>query len=153
MANRSNDIIQNKSKYKTRQRAELIAYLSSMSGEHVTVSDICRHFEKNDRPIGVTTVYRQLDKLVEEGLVNKYTLDSGSSACYEYIGEENTEHCNPSCYHCKCDGCGRLIHLHCGEIEELIEHIGKSHNFLVNPRRTVLYGLCDECRRKAEKDM
>lgn len=135
-----------KSHYKTKQKAEITAYLMSMSGEHVTVNDICQHFTDMGKSIGVTTVYRQLDKLVEEGLVNKYTVDSKSSACYEYVETDKNMHGHIQCYHCKCDRCGKLIHLHCGEVEELMEHIDKNHQFMINPRRTVFYGLCDECR-------
>ncbi len=138
----------NKSQYKTKQRADIMAYLMSMSGEHLTVNDVCQHFEKQGRSIGVTTVYRQLDKMVEEGLVNKYTLDNKSSACYEYVDTDHHDHGMKQCYHCKCDKCGKLIHLHCGEIEELIKHIEGSHEFAINPRRTVFYGLCRECRKQ-----
>ena len=136
-----------KSQYKTKQRAELTAYLMNKAGEHVTVSDIVSHFEKKGNPIGLTTVYRQLDKMVEEGLVNKYIVDGTSSACYEYINSEHHMDGNISCYHCKCEKCGALIHLHCEEIEELMKHIEKSHSFVIDPRRTVFYGLCDNCRK------
>lgn len=141
-----------KSNYKTRHRAELTAYLMSVAGEHVTVNDIVRHFEETGSPIGLTTVYRQLDKLVEEGTVYKYVVDGSSSACYEYIDADKHMHGTVSCYHCKCDRCGALIHLHCGEIEELIEHIERSHSFVINPKRTVFYGLCDACRQEAEDE-
>ena len=140
----------NKSSYKTKQRAELKAFLLSRSGEHVTVADICQHFEKAGRPIGTTTVYRQLDKMVSEGLVNKYTLDSTSSACYEYIDVDHHSEGAGSCYHCKCENCGKLIHLHCEEIEDLMKHIEKNHNFAINPKRTVFYGICEDCSKEAK---
>jgi Fur family ferric uptake transcriptional regulator len=135
-----------KSKYNTKQKAELTAYLMSKAGEHVTVNDVCRHFEEKGRPIGVTTVYRQLDKMVEEGLVNKYNLDSKSSACYEYIDSEHHMDGACSCYHCKCEKCGKLIHLHCKEIEELMKHIEGNHGFVINPKSTVFYGVCEDCK-------
>lgn len=138
---------QNRSQYKTWQRAEITAYLMATQGEHVTVNDIVKHFEESGKPIGLTTVYRHLDKLVDEGIINKYNLDNGSSACFEYIDNEHTKDGAASCYHCKCDKCGKLIHLHCEEIEALIKHIEKNHSFVINPRRTVLYGLCDSCRK------
>ena len=134
-----------KSQYKTKQRAELTAFLMSTAGEHVTAADICKHFEEQGKAIGVTTVYRQLDKMVEEGLVNKYNLDGKTSACYEYVDAEHHMEGNVSCYHCKCDKCGKVIHLHCGEIEELMKHIEKKHSFVINPRRTVFYGTCEHC--------
>lgn len=136
----------NKSEYKTKQKAELTAYLRSMSGQHVTVNDVCQHFSDLGRPIGVTTVYRQLDKMVEEGSVNKYTLDNKSSACYEYVDSHEHEDSHIKCYHCKCDKCGKLIHLHCEEVEALIMHISGDHGFVINPKRTVFYGLCKECQ-------
>ena len=140
----------NKTQYKTKQRAELTAYLMGKAGEHVTVGDITDHFSQLGRPIGITTVYRQLDKMVDEGIVNKYVVDGSSSACYEYVGEEQHMEGPVSCYHCKCDKCGTLIHLHCGEIEELLKHIEKSHSFIINPKRTVFYGLCDACKTRGE---
>lgn len=136
----------NKSEYKTKQKAELTAFLMSRAGEHVTVGDISDYFEKKGKPIGITTIYRQLDKMVETGIVNKYVLDGKSSACYEYV--EDIDHLDGaiSCYHCKCEICGKLIHLHCSEIEDLIKHIEANHNFSINPRKTVFYGICDACK-------
>ena len=138
----------NKSQYKTKQRAELTAYLMSVPGEHVTASDVCEHFAKLGRPIGLTTVYRQLDKMVAEGLVNKYNLDSGSSACYEYIDSEHHVHGHGNCYHCKCEKCGMLIHLHCDEIEELEKHLANNLKFMMDSKRTIIYGICEDCREK-----
>ena len=135
-----------KSQYKTKQRAELTAFLMNRTGEHVTVNDITKHFEETGHPIGLTTVYRQLDKMVEEGIVNKYILESGSSACYEYVGDEEHAAGSGSCYHCKCEKCCRLMQPHCTEIEEMIKHIEKNHSFVINPKRTVFYGLCEACR-------
>ena len=139
-------IMNNKSQYKTKQRADLIDFMMSKMGEHVTVNDVCSHFEEKGKTIGVTTVYRQLDKMVAEGIVNKYTLESGNSACYEYVGDGHGSEEVHKCYHCKCDKCGKLIHLHCGEIEEMMNHIRAKYGFVINPRRTVFYGLCEDCQ-------
>lgn len=56
-----------------------------MEGKHVTVSDICKYFKSQGISIGTTTVYRQLDRMVEQGLVAKYVVDGTSSACFEYL--------------------------------------------------------------------
>ena len=61
-----------KAQYRTRQITELENYLCSMEGKHVTVSDICKYFKSQGISIGTTTVYRQLDRMVEQGLVAKY---------------------------------------------------------------------------------
>ena len=60
-----------KAQYRTRQITELENYLCSMEGKHVTVSDICKYFKSQGISIGTTTVYRQLDRMVEQGLVEE----------------------------------------------------------------------------------
>lgn len=133
-----------KTEYRTKHKAELMDYLETVQGEHITVSDVCEYFKHKGSPMGQTTVYRQLERLVDEGLVSKYIIDSSSPACFEYMGAE--AHAGQgTCFHCKCEKCGRLIHLHCGELDEILGHLKNEHRFTMDTRRTVFYGLCDEC--------
>ena len=137
-------------KYKTKQREILLKYLESVSGMHITAGDVCDFFKKQGIPIGQATVYRQLESLVDSGLVNKYNLDSNSSACFEYIGSD----CHAGgqvCFHCKCEKCGKLIHLHCDELACISEHLYNEHKFKLDPLRTVFYGLCEECAEPEDK--
>ncbi len=131
-------------KYKTKQREELEGYLKTIPSEHFTVADICSHFKNEGKNIGTTTVYRQLERLMEEGRVNKYILDEQTSACFEYIGDDSHHH-HPSCYHMKCEKCGTLYHMDCHEIEDLAHHLKEHHGFRVDPFRTVFYGICAKC--------
>lgn len=134
-----------KAQYKTRQKQLMLEYLESVPGEHVTVHDIVTHFAGKGIQIGTTTVYRHLEKLVEEGLVKKYLIEQGAAACFEYINPAENCH-KTNCFHLKCTGCGKLIHLHCEDLEAIETHIFEHHNFLIDPRRTVFYGLCQNCR-------
>lgn len=133
-----------RSKYKTKQRDLLLSYLQSVSGVHVTASDVCEYFKEQGASIGQSTVYRQLESLVDEGLLTKYIIDSGSPACFEYI-EPDSRSENEACYHCKCEKCGKLIHFCCDEVESMREHLYEHHRFKLNPMRTVFYGLCEQC--------
>ena len=137
----------NKMQYVTQQRKDLLEYLQTVEGQHVTAADICDCFHRSGRKIGMTTVYRQLEKMVDEGIVRKYIIDANSPACFEYVGEG--EVCqNPVCFHCKCEKCGRLIHLHCDELEGIGAHLREHHHFALNAMRTVFYGLCEDCMRQ-----
>ena len=131
-----------KKSYSTRHQEELLNYMKESAGTHVTAGDICMHMRASGSNIGTATVYRHLEKMVEEGIVNKYIIDEGSSACYEYV-----DGCDKAglCYHLKCQECGKLIHLGCEEISALNDHIKEHHGFTINPRRTVFYGVCEEC--------
>ena len=132
-----------KKSYSTRHQEELLNYMKSTAGTHITAGDICMHMRAEGKNIGTATVYRQLEKMVDEGIVNKYIIDEGSSACYEYV--DDMKHKSGNCYHLKCESCGKLIHLGCEEISSLNEHIMEEHGFRVNPRRTVFYGICEDC--------
>ena len=129
-----------KGQYNTKNRELLTQYLRETAGRHVTVQEICDHFKGR---MGTTTVYRQLDRLVEDGRVNKYLLDGASGAYFEYVDQS---HCgDTACFHCKCEKCGRLIHLHCDELAGIQHHILAHHGFKVDSLKTVFYGICESC--------
>lgn len=135
-----------KSLYKTKQREELLEYLISAQGKHITVGDIKKSFMDKGNPIGTATIYRQLEKMVDEGIVTKYVIDANTPACFEYTAGD-PDHDRDVCFHCKCEKCGKLIHLHCEELEEMQGHLKEEHEFRLNPMRTVLYGICSECEK------
>lgn len=122
----------------------MIGYLKSVEGVHITASDVCNYFKEQGAAIGQSTVYRQLESLVDEGLINKYIIDANSPACFEYIGDD----CHKDgevCYHCKCEKCGKLIHLKCDELFRIQDHLYEEHRFRLDPKRTVFYGVCEKC--------
>lgn len=138
------DTMASGSNYKTKQREIMLSYLESRPGVHITAADVYDHFRAQGVTIGQSTVYRQLEKFVDEGILNKYILESGSSACFEYVGM-SVHKKNETCFHCKCEKCGKLIHLKCEELEEIQKHLYSEHKFKLNPLRTVFYGMCNEC--------
>ena len=133
-----------RSKYKTKQREILLDYLRSAPGAHITAGDVCAYFRSQGAAIGQSTVYRQLERLVDEGIVSKYLVDAGSPACFAYMGAESHADAE-ACFHCKCEKCGKLIHLHCDELEWMQSHLVSEHSFRLDPVRTVFYGLCEQC--------
>lgn len=134
-----------KVQYKTRQMKELLTFLESVRGSHVTVNDICSHFKSEGITVGTTTVYRNLERMVEQGLVLKYVVEGGGSACFEYIGADSLDDDAP-CYHCKCEKCGKLFHLKCDEVKAFGRHMLEHHDFEMDSLRTVFYGICKDCR-------
>lgn len=133
-----------RSKYKTKQREKVLACLEAAPGAHITAGDICEYYRQRGTSIGQATVYRQLESLVDEGVINKYIIDGNSPACFEFVGAASHGGAE-SCFHCKCEKCGKLIHLHCDEVEEMRAHLLQEHRFKLDPLRTVFYGLCEQC--------
>ena len=139
-----------KTTYQTKQKTQVLSYLETIPGQHVTAAQVFKQLSADGCAIGATTVYRCLERLVEEGLVNKYLIDANSPACFEYIGVRAQE--ETCCFHCKCEKCGKLIHLHCEELEEIAGHLSSEHHFKMDPFRTVFYGICEDCNARETED-
>lgn len=137
---------QNSTTYSTRQGKLILDCFINNKGKHLTIEDIYLYLKQNNTPVGTTTVYRQVQKLTDEGLITKYSVDSGSGACYQYNGENCKMH-----FHLKCSKCSSLIHATCSYMESIESHIFAHHGFKVDNSKTVFYGICQKCLRSDKK--
>lgn len=133
--------------YNTKQRENILEYFILNKDKHITADNIISYFKEKGSPIGKATVYRCLDKFVEENMVRKYTIEDGISACYQYI--EKNHDCKNH-YHFKCTTCNKLFHVDCEHMADICGHIKKEHNFEIDNSKTVFYGKCEECRKKED---
>ena len=127
--------------YRTRAQEAVLNLLKAEPGRHYTASEIGESLAGEEKPIGAATVYRQLEKLEAGGFVRRYVMGPGESACYAYEGESPCA----GGFHCRCEICGRLIHLDCEELRGIMAHLEKTHGFRWNAGKTVFYGICDRC--------
>jgi len=132
--------------YKTKQRHQILECLIKNKERHITADEIRIALSEEKSLVGKTTVYRYLDKLVSQGIVRKYIVEGGKSACYQYMERNNV--CNKH-FHLKCVNCGQLFHLECDYLDELDAHIKDHHDFQVDNSKTVLYGQCGSCEGKS----
>mgnify|MGYP000000071816 FL=1 len=130
--------------YNTKQRDEIVDFFSRHRGSCFTAKDIITSGEVT---VGEATVYRTLTKLANQGVLKRFTGD-GSGACYQLMDERKCS----SHFHLKCDRCQKLIHMDCGFMKEMQQHIEKNHGFAVDVGRTVIYGLCSDCQRTIESE-
>lgn len=128
-----------KQNYKTEQRKDLLEFMENNTNEFVNADDIEKFLKKRNISIGLTTIYRYLNSLEKQGKVRVEYREH--TKYYQYISEECNNH-----YHLQCKKCGKLIHLHCDEIQELKEHIAKEHNFEIDSMATIM-GICATCNR------
>lgn len=131
--------------YNTKQKSAIMSCVKTMGDKHFTIDSLCEKMQKGGEMIGRTTVYRFVEKLSAEGVLRKYNALSGESVCYQYVGENNSCHEH---FHLKCEKCGKLFHMDCREMSELVEHIKSHHGFYLNPLKTVIYGVCEVCSTK-----
>lgn len=138
--------MQRRGGYQTKQKTLILSYLESHPEQHITAADLLHALTENGTPMGAATIYRQLEKLEQEGLVRRYSLDDRGSACWQYGGAEAKAGTCHSHFHLKCTECGKLIHLDCDHLHEIAHHVAEDHGFFIDPSRTVFYGICEECR-------
>lgn len=126
--------------YMTRQQQAVLACIERFGGGCATAAELMEELHREGQSIGLTTVYRQLEKLSRQGLVHKLVTDEG--ACYQYCSHADKN----ACFLLKCEGCGAIFHMDCGHLSQLYDHLLTEHGFAINPRRTLFYGLCAKCR-------
>ncbi|MDR1131146.1 MAG: transcriptional repressor [Oscillospiraceae bacterium] len=131
--------------YNTKQSEAVLACLAKHKDEYITAAQIGEHFQKSGDPVSRTTIYRQLERLVQEGRARKYTFDGTQGACFRYAEQPENEQ---DFYHLKCEGCGGIFHLKCDEVDHVSRHIFETHAFQVNDSKTVFYGKCNMCLPK-----
>ncbi len=126
----------------TEQKEILIKYLNNNANKHLNISQIQKELSNE---IGLTTIYRIMNTLVQKGIVNKIPLESSQGFCYQY----NIEKANCSShYHLICEGCNKIIHIENDEVKRITKEIENKNKFKINNNRIVFYGLCDECWEK-----
>lgn len=125
--------------YNTKQRDEIVEFFSRHRGKCFSAKDIIRSGEIKS---GEATVYRTLSKLAENGVLKRFT-DGASGACYQLAESSDCD----KHFHLKCEKCGKLIHVDCGFMAEIKQHIEASHDFYVDLGKTVFYGLCGACSK------
>ena len=132
-----------KKSYRMAARTQIAEYLKNNADRALTVGDIMKHLEKNSMDVNISTVYRYLGRLSEEGTVNKYSADSGDVALYQFA--QPARNCE-SHLHLQCVKCGKVIHLDCHFMDEINEHIEEHHGFSIICKGSILYGTCEQCR-------
>ena len=121
--------------YHTKQKELILDVIKNLNREF-TVKEI---YDELKSSTGLTTIYRVIDKLLEEGYIEKRVGDK--TTYYQYL-----EKCDcDNHYYLKCMNCGKLIHVDCDCINELSAHILKKHGFVTTKDHIILQGTCKKC--------
>lgn len=129
--------------YTTKQRLVILQALERWGDRPVAAPELAESLRQKGCPVGLATVYRQLDNLVESGLAHKVATDGG--ALYQYCSRQAE---GEVCFLRRCHVCGRMEHLECPQLQELYHHLAERHGFQVDPRRTILTGVCRRCAKQ-----
>jgi Fur family ferric uptake transcriptional regulator len=125
--------------YNTRQKA-LITKIISEQSQEFTVKDIYNELIRLGEEVGLTTIYRVADELLEAGKLRK-NISAGGIVRYQYLEEcGHSGHC-----YLKCGNCGRLEHMDCRLVKQLMQHVAEEHGFEADERQIIINGNCKKC--------
>ncbi|MDY2960350.1 MAG: transcriptional repressor [Hornefia sp.] len=128
--------------YNTRQRETVFQCIKAQKGEYVTIKQIARYLEGENIKVGLTTIYRTIDKLISEGKIASVSIEGIKGKCYRYIAENDESDSFPL----KCEECGRVVKIQCPELEHLYEHLREEHKVQIASEKIMFYGICDKCK-------
>ena len=144
------DLLREKGLKVTSQRLMVLNILSAHGDEHLTVEEIYDLAKEESPEIGLATIYRTVQVLLELHVIEKVTFDDGF-ARYELNGEETGS--GHRHHHAICTQCGKVYSLETDLLDTLEKQVFESLGFEVTDHEVKLYGLCSACRRKAQKAM
>ncbi len=128
--------------YNTAQKKSLVNFMRKNYNSSFTIDDIASKI-----PVGKSTIFRLMPKLIDDGVVKRFTKGTSRVFLYQYV---NCKEC--SCHlHMKCTECGKILHMDNAYTDNLLSNILSDNSFSVDKNRTILFGKCLDCLTDNER--
>ncbi len=131
----------------TNQRLLVLETIAARPGEHLTAEEIYELARGKYPEIGLATIYRTVQVLVDLDVIDKVSFDDGFVR-YELgdAGEDSRHHH----HHAICQKCGKVISFEGDLLETLEQALYDSLGFVVRDHEVKLMGYCKECAKRME---
>ena len=123
---------------RTRSQERILNLLKNIK-HSISAQGIYVELRNDNQRIGLATVYRSLEALKLEGLVQARTLANGE-AIYSLVQQDK--------HYLTCLQCGISIPIHQCPVHELERQLQTSHQFKVFYHTLEFFGLCNKCQGK-----
>jgi len=124
----------------TAQRKAILEALRATKA-HPTAEDLLKRVRRKIPSISLATIYRNLRRLAEEGLIQELCFGPQKS---RFDGNPNPH------YHFICTNCGRVFDVPMPVKERLNSEAAKVTGFKVLGHRLEFYGVCEKCKESKE---
>ncbi len=104
---------------------------------HLTANEVYNLVREKQDNISLGTVYRNLNSLVEYGLIKKIEIPNDS----DYFDFNICDHS-----HMYCSKCGKVFDIDNKSIDGIKESIEKYYSYKIESYNIVLQGLCEDCK-------
>lgn len=123
----------------TNQRALILEIIRR---RHLDADEVYRQARDKQPRLSLSTVYRTLRMLKEQGLVEELHF---GEAHHHYEVKPSVEH-----HHLVCLGCGKIVEFGCSLSQKMKEEIARKKGFAVTEVEVYMTGYCSKCRQKKE---
>ncbi len=124
--------------YRLTGARQMIVDVIFSSDRALTPTDIFIEARARGKPLGLVTVYRTLEKLEENHLVERVHQENG---CHAYLRAANGHEHILLCTHC-----GKTFFFAGDDLTNLIERVAQQSGFSIQEHWLQLHGLCPECQ-------
>lgn len=125
----------------TGPRIAVLRVLLDAAESHLSADEVLARVAAEDRAVHRATVYRALDQLRAEGLVQHVHLDRGVAAFHATDVSRGGGH-----LHAQCTVCGRVVDLPARVLGRSAERVRATTGFDLDLAHVALSGTCAECR-------
>lgn len=132
--------------YNTKQKNILLGWLTAHADNSFTIEDLSEKLSDGDGCPGKSTVYRLVNRLVDDGVVKRFVKGNSRHFYYQLAGSDCKCH-----LHMKCTMCGALLHMSHEESEAIMETVLGKDLFTIDSSSTTLFGVCAGCSGKAPR--
>lgn len=123
----------------SRQREEILREIEKMYN-HPTAEDIYMTVKGKDPAISRSTVYRNLNLLVEDDRINKISMQAGPDR-YDFKRRPHN--------HIICTRCGKIMDFNYNfELDNLKKILKDQTGIEISEEGIALEGVCDSCKNK-----
>jgi Fur family ferric uptake transcriptional regulator len=125
----------------TSQRESVLEVLKNNASRHMTAEEIYNEVKEISPEIGLATVYRTIQLLLDLKLIDKLDLNDGFIR-YEIGKVDADKHHH---HHLICEVCGKVIEAEDDLLDLIEETCSHKYNFKVTNHVVKFYGICSEC--------
>ena len=122
----------------TRQRAAVASVLQDLD-DFRSAQDLHDMLRAKGENVGLTTVYRTLQAMAEQGDIDVLAGSDGQSL-YRRCGQRSGHH-----HHVVCRNCGLTVEVEGPAVEAWTQAIAKENGFTDVSHTLEIYGLCKRC--------
>ena len=123
-------------KVMSKSNIKLIAVLERTGG-FASAQELHQLLRREGDGIGLTTVYRSLQSLVDDKIVDVLRREDGE-AIYRLCGERHH-------HHLVCKGCGDTVEIEGGAIEKWAKTMAEEFGYRDVGHTAEIFGLCSKC--------